>query len=207
MKKLSLLLLLGTSLSFSAVASSETLSDAIGSSDKSNYVISKTTMGRALISQLRYVDGNPVAQEVISPSAIMNLRNMQQAFADPRGNTFPVENASFEYTLYKLGATALYSFAHYVEDSEGLSKLHKELTSMMKPGIKPIVHFIHPKNEKEAYCISVNWTGSNCTDVFQDGLQEDEMACFKGKPYLKCQIQCKEIVSGRTLDYTEGSCK
>lgn len=206
MKKLSLLLL-ATAISSQAVATSPTMSDSIGSSDKSDYPIKITTMGRAIISQLKYVEGNPVPQEVISLSPIMSLQNMRQAYSDPRGNTFPVENASYEHVLYKLGATALYSFAHYVDSGEEMYELDQRLKPMIKPDMKPIVNFIHPKNEKEAYCLNVNWTGSNCPDVFQDGLQEDELACFKGKPYLKCQIECKEIVSGRNLDFTVGPCK
>lgn len=206
MKKLSLLLL-ATTLSTQAFATSPTLSDSLGSSDKSDYPITKYTMGRAIISQLKYVDGNTVPQEVISLGPIMSLRNMRQAYSDPRGNTFPVENASYEHVLYKLGATALYSFAHYVDSGEALRELDQKLRLQIKPDMKPIVNFIHPKNEKEAYCLNVNWTGSNCPDVFQDGLQEDELACFKGKQYLKCQIECKEIVSGRNLDFTEGTCK
>lgn len=206
MKKLSLLLLALT-LGAQAIAESPTLSDSLGSSDKSNYVVTNYTMGRAIISQLKYVEGNPVAQEVIELSGIMGVNNMRQAYADPRGNTFPVENASYEHVLYKLGATALYSFAHFVENGDELYEVDQKLTALITKDMKPIVNFIHPKNEKEAYCLNVNWTGSNCTDVFQDGLQEDEMACFRGKPYLKCQIECKEIVSGRNLDFTEGTCK
>ena len=206
MKKLSLLLLM-TTIGSQAMASSVTMADAVGSSDKRDYPVKIGTMGRAIISQLKYVDGNPEPQEVLELSGIMTLGNMRKAFADPRGNTFPVNNVSYEYVLYKLGATALYSFAHYVEGAEGLSAIGEKLRATMTPDMKPIVNFIHPKNEKEAYCINVNWTGSNCTDVFQDGLQEDEVACFNNKPYLKCQIECKEIVSGRNLDFTEGPCK
>lgn len=206
MKKLSLVLLL-TTFGVQAFATSPTMSDQIGSSDKTDYPLQETSMGRAVISELKHVEGNPEPQEVISLSAIMSIGNMRQAFGDPRGNTFPIENVSYEYVLYKLGATALYSFAHFFDDGEGLNTISEKLRNTMTPDLKPIVHFIHPKDEKEAYCLNVNWTGSNCTDVFQDGLQEDEVACFRGKPYLKCQIECKEIVSGRNLDFTEGPCK
>lgn len=206
MKNLSIVLLMA-SIGSQAMASSVTMSDSIGSSDKTAYPVKSATMGRAIISQLKYVDGYPEPQEVISLSGIMSLGNMRQAYSDPRGNTFPVENVSYEHVLYKLGATALYSFAHYVEGHVELSDISQKLEALIKPGMKPIVHFIHPKNEKEAYCINVNWTGSNCPDVFADGLQEDEVACFNNKPYLKCQIECKEIVSGRNLDFTEGPCK
>ncbi|MAZ49079.1 MAG: hypothetical protein CME65_10985 [Halobacteriovoraceae bacterium] len=185
----------------------KTLSDSIGSSDKSDYPITIETFGRAIISQLKNVEGSDQPQEVVSQSSIMHLQNMQNAYADEVGNTFPIQNASFEHALYKLGATALYTFAHYVEGSDGLSDISEKFRELLKSDLKPIVHFIHPKTTEEAYCLNVNWTGSNCPDVFADGLQESEMACFRGKPYIKCQIQCKEITSGRTLDYTEGPCQ
>lgn len=207
MRKLSLLLLTTAISSQALSASSPTLSDAIGSSDKRNYVIKNTTMGRAIISQLKYVNGNPEAQEVISLSGIMGLQNMRQAYADERGNTFPVVDISYELVLYKLGATALYSFAHFVDSGNELNELDQKLRELMTDDLKPIVNFIHPKNEKEAYCLNVNWTGSNCPDVFNDGLQEDELACFNKKTYVKCQIECKEIVSGRNLNFTDGPCK
>ena len=191
----------------SGTSHANTMSDSIGSSDKSDYTITSATFGRAIISELQNVDGSDQPQEVIKQSGIMHLQNMQNAYASRRGNTYPVDNASFELVLYKLGATALYTFAHYVEGGEGLNAISEKYTEMLKTDLKPIVHFIHPRTTEEAYCLNLNWPGSNCPDVFNDGVQESEMAGFRGKPYIKCQIQCKEITTGRTLDYTEGPCQ
>ena len=54
MKKLSLLLLM-TTIGSQAMASSVTMADAVGSSDKRDYPVKIGTMGRAIISHMRLV--------------------------------------------------------------------------------------------------------------------------------------------------------
>lgn len=48
---------------------------------------------------------------------------------------------------------------------------------------------------------------TGCGDVFQGGLQEDEIACYNNKNYIRCHIDCLVKIRGKKMDYTPGSCK
>jgi hypothetical protein len=48
---------------------------------------------------------------------------------------------------------------------------------------------------------------SGCGDVFQGGLQEDEIACYQNQNYVRCHLECLEKIRGKKLEHTVGSCK
>ena len=59
-------------------------------------------------------------------------------------------------------------------------------------------------------CVSLNRVGravSGCGDLWQDGIDPvNELACYKGKAYLRCHLWCVEQTEGRTLGYVNGPC-
>lgn len=179
---------------FNAHCFGSTLGDVLGSSDKREYEISNLTLGAALIE----INGK------VKVSAFEPIQMMKKIWADPAQNDFPVVDMSHEYLLFRLGAKALYTFSHYVEnfsEARELSRFYREYQAQAEP----FLHFIHPWDRKEMDCMNVNWSKNSCPDAFQNGLQENEVACMEGLQYLACHLRCREN-SGVQLHYEIGLC-
>ncbi len=172
-----------------------TLSDFLGSSDKSDYEITEQTLAGALIE----MNGE------LKVSSFEPVKMMKDIWADPDENDFPVEDISHEYILFRLGATALYSFSHFVEGFWGAQELSSILRSHA-PNSSPILYFIQPKSRAEMDCMHASWTTTSCEDPFRGGLQDSEVVCSDGKNYLKCHVQCHNSVGGGNLSYENGPC-
>lgn len=196
--KFKLLFFLAFTYSLHASLENSTLSDFLGSSDKSLYQVTSKTFGSALIS----INGE------LKPSAFEPIQMMKSIWADPAQNDFPVEDMSHEYLLFRLGADYLYTFSHYVEsfrEASDLARTYREAA----PTLDPILKFIHPLNRAEMDCMHVNWTNNSCPDVFKDGLQEDEVVCSEqNENLIRCHVECRNALDvGEDIGYELGLCK
>ena len=63
---------------------------------------------------------------------------------------------------------------------------------------------------EEVNCLAMskkNGKLAGCGDTWLDGLTADETVCFKGKTYLKCQVECIQKIYNRDLELTPGFCQ
>lgn len=125
---------------------------------------------------------------------------------------------SFEYLSYRMGYLVI-SQADYTEKMP-FAPLTAENQAMYDSSLGKTVHpdkfkgpnwihLIHPLDRAESNCLTVskiNGVYGGCGDIFQDGLTEDEVVCFKGKTHLKCHIQCMEKIYNRVVDVESGFC-
>lgn len=72
------------------------------------------------------------------------------------------------------------------------------------------IHLVKPIDLTEERCVDVfldhgRWSG--CGDPWQDGLSDNEVVCFQGKNYLRCQVECIKDIYQRPLTLAPGRCQ
>ncbi len=72
------------------------------------------------------------------------------------------------------------------------------------------VHLVKPIDEEEERCVQLHqargrWSG--CGDVWQDGLNDNEVVCFQGKSYPRCHVECVQSIYRRLLTLQQGYCR
>jgi hypothetical protein len=110
-------------------------------------------------------------------------------------------NVSPEYVSYRMGAVALMGPADYATDVQSLPNGSSAQL--------PWVTLVQPRDATETNCMTLAVVGGKvqgCGDSWQGGLTQDKMACFQGKTYVKCQLQCIEQIYKKPLATTPGAC-
>jgi hypothetical protein len=142
--------------------------------------------------------------------AIEELQNL------PKGSV----KISPEFIEYRFGRIAIYRETPYIEDLQTPYELNDEVKlaqaksakrELTKEDLKGPnwINLIQAIDKEEVNCLSISRVDGKtqgCGDPWQDGLQEEELVCFKGKTYIKCHVECIEKIYNRKLELTEGSC-
>lgn len=128
---------------------------------------------------------------------------------------------SFNYLQYRHGFTIM-GLADYSEDCNSfptdvdpeldLIKEKSNAGTLKASDFKGPrwLHVIQAIDKAEINCLAIskiNGKLQGCNDIWQDGLQEDELVCIKGKTYPKCHIECLEKIYNRRVEQTSGTCK
>lgn len=128
---------------------------------------------------------------------------------------------SFNYLQYRFGYQIL-SLADYSADCNSFPsdndpdlleiKRKSEEGTLKAEDFKgpKFLHVIQPIDKAEVNCLAIskiNGKTQGCNDIWQDGLQEDELVCIKGKTYPKCHIECLEKIYNRRVEQTSGTCR
>lgn len=125
---------------------------------------------------------------------------------------------SFNYIQYRFGYRVM-GQAQYSEDCEFPAddeemkaiKAKSETASLTPEDFKGPrwLHVVQAMDKEEVNCLAIskiNGKLQGCNDIWQDGLQEDEIVCIKGRNYPKCHIDCLQKIYNRQIDLTPGSC-
>jgi hypothetical protein len=110
---------------------------------------------------------------------------------------------SFNYVQYRQGYHVM-SMAEYVAKPQDFAADDEELAEIRKKGERGELtradfkgsrwlHVVQALDKDEVNCLAiskVNGKLGGCNDIWQDGLQEDELECFKGRTYPKCHLDC-----------------
>ena len=147
------------------------------------------------------------------------FREIEGYVAELQGKPLEQTKLSFNYLQYRMGYRVL-SVAEYAADCNELpgdddemkiirAKSEKmELTANDFKGPRWL-HVVQALDKDEVNCLAIskiNGKLQGCNDIWQDGLQEDELVCFKGKTMPKCHVECIQKIYNRQLDLTPGSC-
>ncbi|MBD67092.1 MAG: hypothetical protein CME62_17960 [Halobacteriovoraceae bacterium] len=182
-------------------AADTTLSDALGTSDKSQLI----DPPNSVVALVQKPGKSP---EHIT---IIGFNMVRRMWEDER-NTYPIKNVSPEYFYWKEGVTKMYSFAHFIEIAPGNKHYQQTMSVLSKmkhdPKSEVILNLLQPQNDPEWFCMNINTPESLCTDVFSNGLQDEEVVCVDNARYLKCHVECfNKLNPTQELEYTEGSCQ
>lgn len=170
-----------------------------------------------------YMNGNVTTAAIDRASAVEAWEEVSTLIGKMTNN--PNAVITPEYLMYRSGAVAFGAPAAFystkeIQDSirEGGKRTpeqrekDKQEEERRDQSMKanPWVTLIQPKTKEEVSCYAIGMPdGKNpigCGDVFQGGLQNNEMGCYQNKTYVKCHLQCQEKFSGKKLEYKEGPC-
>ncbi len=127
---------------------------------------------------------------------------------------------SFEYLQFRAGYQIMKN-VEYASDCNALPELDAETKALLElqktrkltsdDFKSPTwIHMVSAIDTEEVNCLAMskkNGKLSGCGDIWQDGLTADEAVCFKGKTYLKCQVECIQKIYNRDLELTPGFCQ
>lgn len=146
------------------------------------------------------------------------FREVEGYVAEIQGKPADQVKLSFNYVQYRFGyrvmSVAEYSAdCNFAPDDEEMRLIRKKSeTNSLKPedfkGPKWL-HVIQALDKEEVNCLAIskiNGKLQGCADIWQDGLQEDEIVCVKGRNVPKCHLDCIEKIYNRQVEKTPGSC-
>ncbi len=148
------------------------------------------------------------------------FREIEAYVAELQGKPIEKTQLSFNYLQYRMGYRVL-SQAEYAADclsdfpeDEELAMIREKskTRSLTVDDFKGPrwLHVVQAIDKEEVNCLAiskVNGKLGGCNDIWQDGLQEDELVCFRGKTMPKCHVDCIQKIYDRQLDLTPGSCQ
>ena len=148
------------------------------------------------------------------------FREIEAYVAELQGKPIEQTKLSFNYLQYRMGYLVL-SQAQYAPDCiSGFGEDDEEMKMIRAKSAKGVLtiddfkgprwlHVVQAMDKEEVNCLAiskVNGKLAGCNDIWQDGLQEDELVCFKGKTMPKCHVDCIQKIYNRQVDLTPGSC-
>jgi hypothetical protein len=147
------------------------------------------------------------------------FKEIEAYVAELQGKPAEQTKLSFNYLQYRFGYRVL-SVAEYSADCLNFPGEDAELQEIRKKSetrsLTPAdfkgprwLHVVQAIDKEEVNCLAIskiNGKLQGCNDIWQGGLQEDEIVCYKGRNYPKCHIDCIQKIYNRQLDLTPGSC-
>ena len=148
------------------------------------------------------------------------FREIEGFVAELQGKPLEQTKLSWNYIQYRMGYRVM-SQAEYASDCMvGFPPDDEEMQMIRAKSEKGELtvddfkgprwlHVVQAMDKEEVNCLAIskiNGKLQGCNDIWQDGLTEDELVCFKGKTMPKCHVDCIQKIYNRQVDLTPGSC-